>query len=335
MSYQSYDRNLFAPLAEGRDFLITISKMFSGPSFYGSDTTSNENTILIANRAKVIIPEQTAIVREDVLKKELEHFGLTEIGRGPKNFEKKVALICKLVQFQPLKTLYGGLFMNAEDPYNINPIHQVSELLKQDPPFLDEQFGNTIELEFYGHKQFKQVGDSRVVIPGMKLPEFLKIRINLKSKSLVRIPITWFRISIVERARGHHLKQSVSVRYHSILEKKSLGDLRPGTLGEVKQNWASNWCVELAEHNYLCQIPKFGPTFYSDEISRSYALSIEAEMYLKKGPGPKFTTEMGIEIASEMESISSMKSLDPEDHLAPVDPDEPPPEYTREPVASS
>lgn len=177
-------------------------------------------------------------------------------------------------QFPMSHLLYGvDSEMNMSSLYSIN--NEASLLVKahfNPPPF------------------FQQDNHRRIVAPGMEVSDFLALTFQATDMTDYE-PFLILKVSVV-------LQEFVSVYHNS----RVFQDTREMTLLENAPHemiWVSRRPLKLPTSTYACKLPSLGPTFYSEDLTRSYGLKVSMKLTRKSMPLIKTSTFMELHVAQE------------------------------------
>lgn len=273
------DENYWEAKHHGSHFLSQITTTFSR----GTD-------IYAVTKIQAHIPKLIQIKSEEDLMKDLEAWGLNEIGDVPLCTDRLDLLFCEVQKVEA---------ESCQHPNNTNlsrlilfwPASATSTCLYlRRPRFTDDW----LEIERVYHDRYSDLQGSNIVYPGMMLSDFLVLRLvsqfnndyfaaNLRHFSRTEITL-W------ETLRSDPLRNQATVNRSKLLLEKLTHDVSVKSY----RHWSGGRYVSIPAHLYDCKIPQLGPSFVSKHISRSYRIEVK----LRLGDS-QLTEVISISIASE------------------------------------
>lgn len=140
-----------------------------------------------------------------------------------------------------------------------------------------------IDVEFKDYHRARLYSGCIVVDPGSALPDIFNIQIVSKksfedAKLFPEISLkAWkFEIKLIEHIYGDRLKnQAVITRTQELLSIDESFEMVKDVSSDILRHRTGRACVNVPSRLYDCKLPPLAPSFFSKDISRTYAFSIK------------------------------------------------------------
>ncbi|PSK36927.1 hypothetical protein C7M61_003792 [Candidozyma pseudohaemuli] len=168
---------------------------------------------------------------------------------------------------------------------------------------LNEDITLSFNAEFKQASWFCQKAYHRIVLPEMALPDFLSLKFSVSEPGEIDsdpFVITDICIELQEfvsvHEEGHFFKDVRS----TLLVKKA----------PFEMMYLSEGALEIPSHLFATNLPDIGPSFFVEDLTRSYGLNITVKVNYKDCPYICATAFMELNVAKEQKEEFDMLEID-------------------------
>lgn len=284
-------RSLFIPLDEGKGFIQTLPEIAPDVLTYDSESTLDAESIHTVIRVRACLPGKTFISWPGRLELDRENYGLALFEGEPKDIGEDEILSCEIQKIKPLEahfeSNYGGLFLkrfgqaSSVESALVHAPHMFS--VWNDSHLLKLPYN--VDVYPVAHKWYKSLGQTIVAIPGMKLSDFMGVRISVPfmDAPTAKSPMIGanLQLELHGQIRGDMQKyQTASDKSYLLATIDSYSHRPLQDYGTYGINCYGRTFVNL-KASYLDGVfPDVGSSFYTNKILRHYWLIIRGTFYL-------------------------------------------------------
>lgn len=178
-----------------------------------------------------------------------------------------------------------------------------SEMITGSKHKINEDITLSFNAEFKQASWFCQKAYHRIVLPGMALPDFLSLKFGVSEPGEIDsdpFVITDICIELQEfvsvHEEGHFFKD---VRSTLLLKK-----------APFEMMYLSEGALEIPSHLFATNLPDIGPSFFVEDLTRSYGLNITVKVNYKDCPYICATAFMELNVAKEQKEEFDMLEID-------------------------